>query len=238
MRHGQALSVILTLAVATAGCVAKETYESAVQESEQVRVDLDREQAQMRALEQQIKSMDEHTNQLRDEAKLAVAEVQRLRDSGDKELSGVDGRVKELDHKLKELAAQNKMLQSQTHDLKKRNASLEAMVAKSQANLKEQQRVASAMGGSGSSSRPNGPAAGPQGGPQVKPAGTAPGPQSAPGGAASAPSGQVAGTKAQDAQGGPSSTEGKAGQPVPTQEDLGLIATIKHWLSTIWHWIF
>lgn len=238
MRHGQALSVALTLAVATAGCVTKETYQSAVQESEQVRVDLDREQAQMRALEQQIKSMDEHTNQLRDEAKLATAEVQRLRDSGDKELSGVDGRVKELDHKLKELAAQNKTLQSQTHELKKRNASLESMVAKSQANLKEQQRVASAMGGPGSSSRPNGPASGPQGGPQVKPAGTAPGSQPAPGGATAAPPGQVAGAKAQDAQGGPSSTQGKAGEPVPTQEDLGLIATIRHWLSTIWHWIF
>lgn len=236
MRHGQALSVALTLAVATAGCVTKETYDLAVQEAEQVRVDLDREQAQMKALEQQIKSMDEHTNQLRDEAKLAAAEVQRLRDSGDKELSGVDGRVKELDHKLKELAAQNKTLQSQTHDLKKRNASLEAMVAKSQSNLKEQQRVASAMGGPGS--RPGGLPASVQGGPQAKPPGAAPGSQAAPGGATSAPPGQVAGAKAQDAQGGPSSTEGKAGQPVPTQEELGLIATIKHWLSTIWHWIF
>ncbi len=238
MRHGQALSVALTLAVATAGCVTKETYDAAVQESEQVRVDLDREQAQMKALEQQIKSMDEHTNQLRDEAKLATAEVQRLRDSDDKELSGADGRVKELDHKLKELAAQNKTLQGQTHDLKKRNASLEAMVARSQSNLKEQQRVASAMGGPGSSSRPNGPTPGLQGGPPVKPAGTAPGSQAAPGGATSAPPGQAAGAKAQDAQGGPTSAQGKAGEPMPAQEDVGLIAMIKRWLSTMWHWIF
>lgn len=234
MRHGQALSVALTLAVATAGCVTKEKYDLALQESEQVRVDLDREQAQMKALEQQIKSMEEQTNQLRDEAKLAQAEVQRLRESG-KDRSGIDGRITELDHKLKELAAQNKGVQGQTQDLKKRNASIEAMVAKSQASLKERQRVASAMGGPVSSSRPGGPAAGPQASPPAKQPGAAPGQAPPPGGAAPAPP-QTA--KAQEAQGGPQAAPGKTALPVPNQEELGLLATIRHWLSTIWHWIF
>lgn len=234
MRHGQALSVVLTLAVAATGCVTKEKYQAAVQESEQVRVDLDREQAQARALEQQIKTMQDQTNQLRDEAKLATAEVQRLKESGGMEHSGLDGRLKELDQKLKEAAAQNKTLQGQTHDLKKRNASLEAIVARSQSDLKEQSRAAAAMGGPLSGSRPSAPA---QGGPQAKPSGTASVPP--PAQASPAPAAPTQMAKAQEAQGGPSSAQGKGAAPAPAQqEDLGLIATIKHWLSTIWHWIF
>ena len=237
MRIGQTLPVALALALATVGCVTTEKYEAALQESERVRADLDREQTQMRALEEQIKKMDDQTAALRDEAKLAQAEVQRLHESGGKDHSGVDGRLAELDHKIEELAAQNKTLQGQTHELKKRNASLEALVARSQSELKELSRAATAMGGPVSSSRPGVPA---QGGPQAKQPGApmaAPAQPGAPAGAAPA---QMA--KAQEAQGGPKAAPGAPGapaaQPVPTQEDLGLVATIKHWLSTIWHWIF
>ena len=106
----------------------------------------------------------------------------------------------------------------------------EGLVARSQANLKEQSRAASAMGGPLSSSRP---AASAQGGQPGKPSPTAPATQAAPSGGTPA---QMA--KAQEAQGGQKAAPGQAPSPAPAQEDLGLIATIKHWLSTIWHWIF
>jgi len=237
MRHGQGLSVALALAVATVGCVAKDTYLSAVRESEEVRADLDREQSQTRALEQQLKSLQEQTGKLKDEAKLAAAEVQRLSESGDVERSGVEGRVKELDAKLKDMAAQNRSLKQQTEELRKRNAALETAVVRAQRDIKEQPRGGTALGGPGAALRPTGSGAssGPlaQGGPQAKPPGSA---ASAPPGAPGAPA-QVA--KAQNAPGGPpkAASPAKAAEPAP-QEELGLVATIKKWLATIWHWIF
>jgi septal ring factor EnvC (AmiA/AmiB activator) len=235
MRHGQALSVTLVLAVTAAGCVSSETYQAAVKESEEVKADLDREQTQTKALEQQVKSLQDQTGKLTSEAQLATAEVQRLQDSG-KERSGIDGRIKEMDLKLKEMTSQNRTLLAQTDHLKKRNKQLEAQVSHAQNELKEQRAGLGGMPGtfkpSGSASTQNRPLA------AAPPKGSAPTPLAHPDSESSPP--QVAGgapgqSMSQDAKSGP---QGGKPETAPTAEDLSLMERLKRWLSTVWHWFF
>lgn len=239
MKSGQAVTVALILAVAAGGCVSKDTYNAALRESEDVKTDLDRERTQTKALEQHVKNLQEQSGKLSQEAQLAAAEVQRLKESASG-TRGIDGRIKELDVKLKEMAGQNHHLIAQTEDLKKRNKALEAQVARAQHELKDQSRAAAAMGAPGTGVKPGPKTAAPPPPPPTTAKTPLDGAPPEPGTAGKPP--QVAGAQpapgqsmAQDAQGGPQGTK-PAAEPPP--EDMSILAKIKRWLSSIWHLFF
>lgn len=215
MKKGMALLMIPLMAAAAVGCVSNETYQTAVDESEAAKVELDRVQTQTKALDQQLKSLQEQTGKLNAEADLAKAEVQRLKDSGSKELEGFQSQSQELDQKIKELTAQQRVLRHEAETMKQRNKTLEATVARFQKELKEQPKPSMPSGQPGSG-------------------GTTPlvtGPSSPPG------QGGIA-TKPQDAQSGPQTPPQTSPEPTPPEEDLSLLAAIKRWLMSIWHWFF
>lgn len=239
MRSGQAVTVALILAVAVGGCVSKDTYNAALRESEDVKTDLDREKTQTRALEQHVKNLQEQSGKLSQEAQLAAAEVQRLKESGSG-TRGIDGRIKELDVKLKEMAGQNRHLIAQTEDLRKRNKALEAQVARAQHELKDQSRSATAMGAPGAGAKPGPKTAMPPPPPSTMSKTPLDGAPPEPGAAGKPP--QTASAQpapgqsmAQNAQSGP---QGAKPAAEPPQEDMSILAKIKRWLSSIWHLFF
>lgn len=208
MKKGMALLGIPVMAAVAVGCVSTERYTAAVEESETLKGELERTQTQTKALEQQLKGLQEQTGKLASEADLAKAEVQRLRDSGSKELEGFQSRSQELDHKLKEVTAHQRVQRHEAETMKQRNKALEASVVRLQKELK---------------AKPKPPAIQPQ---APTPPVTVPAPL---------PSEQEsAALRPQDAQSAP---KNPAPEPAP-QEEEGLFAAIKRWLMSIWHWFF
>jgi len=142
MSKSVALSVVLVVAVGTSGCmVAKSKYDMAVEETRTVQAELEKVQAQKSALEQQVKSLKDASGKLVSDVELAQAELQRLRDSRDRERAGVEGRVKEQEQKIKELLNQQRSLRQDIEGAKQRNETLRAAVARYQKELKERQHA-------------------------------------------------------------------------------------------------
>jgi predicted nucleic acid-binding Zn-ribbon protein len=210
MKRSTALLLIPLTAAVALGCVSKDTYQAAVEESETLKTELDRAQTQTKALDQQLKSLQDQTGKLNAEADLAKAEVQRLTDSGNKELEGFQTRSHDLEQKIKELTAQQRVVRHEAETMKQRNKALEASVAHFQKELKEPPK-------------PVQPPPGPK--PGMGPGGMSAGQESL-------------AMKPQDAQSGPQAPP----QPPPPEqappEDMSLLAALKRWLMSIWHWFF
>lgn len=144
MKRPQMISVSVILAMMVSGCVSTSKYNAAVAESESIKSDLEKTRAQKNALEQQVKTLKDLNGKLTADAELVSAELQRVKDSRDKEGKAALGRVHELDQKVKDLTAQHKTLRQEYEALKKNNESLKATVARYQKELKERERASSA----------------------------------------------------------------------------------------------
>ncbi|MBI3604244.1 MAG: helix-hairpin-helix domain-containing protein [Nitrospirae bacterium] len=142
MRKSVVFGVVLAVAMGTSGCmVAKSKYDMAVEETRTTQAELETVQAQKSALEQQVKSLKDASGKLVAEAELAQAELQRLRDSRDRERTGIEGRIKEQEQKIKDLLGQQRALRQDIDGAKQRNETLKAAVARYQKELKERQRA-------------------------------------------------------------------------------------------------
>jgi DNA uptake protein ComE-like DNA-binding protein len=168
---------VIGLAAAT-GCVTSSKYEASVAEAEAAKVDLEKTRSQKTALEQQVKTLKDQHSKVTADSEFMSAELQRIRESRDKERSSVEGRIKDLEQKIKDLANQHRALRQEYEEVKRHNETLKATVARYQKELKERQ------------SRPAGPPA-PSATPESRPPGAKP-PEPAPmppppAGSASAP---------------------------------------------------
>lgn len=142
MSKSVVFGVVLAVAMGTSGCmVAKSKYDMAVEETRTTQAELETVQAQKSALEQQVKSLKDSSGKLVAEAELAQAELQRLRDSRDRERAGIEGRIKEQEQKIKDLLSQQRALRQDIEGAKQRNETLKAAVARYQKELKERQRA-------------------------------------------------------------------------------------------------
>ena len=137
MRSRAGIGVLVLAALAAGGCVSSSKYEQAVADAEEARWRADRIQLQKTALEQEVKSLRDQKTKLAEDAELAASELQRLKDSLDKERGGKDSRVRDLEQRSRDLAAQNRALRQQYDSLRKQNESLKATVARYQKALKE-----------------------------------------------------------------------------------------------------
>jgi DNA uptake protein ComE-like DNA-binding protein len=140
------LSLALGLAgmIVASGCVTSSKYEAAVAEAEAAKVDLEKTRSQKTALEQQAKTLKDQHAKLSADSEFMSAELQRIRESRDKERSSVEGRIKELDQKIKDLANQHRALRQEYDEVKRHNETLKATVARYQKELKERQSKATA----------------------------------------------------------------------------------------------
>lgn len=132
---------LLVTTVGFAGCVAKDKYVTAVAETESVKSDLEKVRAQKAALDQQVKSLKDANAKLTADSEFVTAELQRIKESREKERSSIDTRTKELEQKLKDVTAQQRMLKQEYEDVKKHNETLKATVARYQKELKERERA-------------------------------------------------------------------------------------------------
>lgn len=140
MSKSAVLGLVLAASMAASGCVVSQSkYNMAVEETETARAELEKVQAQKAALEQRVKSLKDSSGKLIADAELAQAELQRLRDSRDRERANTEGRVKEQEQKIKDLAAQQRTLRQEIEEAKQRNETLKATVARYQKELKERQ---------------------------------------------------------------------------------------------------
>jgi DNA uptake protein ComE-like DNA-binding protein len=117
--------------------VSSGKYEQAVAEAEEAKVRADKIQLQKTVLEQEVKSLRDQKTKLTADADLAASELQRLKDSLDKERGGTTSRVRDLEQRSRDLATQNRALRQQYDSLRKQNESLKATVARYQKALKE-----------------------------------------------------------------------------------------------------
>ncbi len=137
MRRRAGIGVLVLAALAASGCVSTGTYEQAVAEAEEAKVRADKIQLQKTVLEQEVKSLRDQKTKLAEDADLASSELQRLKDSLDKERGGASSRVRDLEQRSRDLAAQNRALRQQYDSLRKQNESLKATVTRYQKALKE-----------------------------------------------------------------------------------------------------
>jgi DNA uptake protein ComE-like DNA-binding protein len=132
------ITVTVAAALALQGCVvSKSKYEMAMAEAESARTELERIRSQKAALDQQVKSLKDLNSKLSGDAELVSAELQRVKESREKERTGVEGRVKELEQKVKEVVGQNRSLRQEYEDMKHHNEALKSTVARYQKELKE-----------------------------------------------------------------------------------------------------
>jgi DNA uptake protein ComE-like DNA-binding protein len=135
-----AMMVVMAAAVMVAGCVSKDKYVAATTEVDSIRADLEKTRAQKSALDQQVKSLKDANAKLTADSEFMSAELQRIKDSRDKERSNIDTRTKDLEQKLKEMTAHQRMLKQEYEDVKKHNETLKSTVARYQKELKERER--------------------------------------------------------------------------------------------------
>jgi DNA uptake protein ComE-like DNA-binding protein len=141
MQRHAAVAGIISVALLAGGCmVSKSKYEQAVADTESVRTDLEKTRAQKSALESQVKSLKDANAKMGADAEFISAELQRIKESREKERSSVDGRVKELEQKVKDVTSHNRTIKQELEDVKKHNESLKATVARYQKELKERER--------------------------------------------------------------------------------------------------
>lgn len=131
---------MMVCALIAAGCVSKDKYVAATAEAEAIKADLEKARAQKSALDQQVKSLKDANAKLTADSEFMSAELQRIKDSRDKERSTIDTRTKDLEQKLKEMTAHQRMLKQEYEDVKKHNETLKATVARYQKELKERER--------------------------------------------------------------------------------------------------
>ena len=143
MRTLTGIAVTMTAALALQGCmVSKSKYEMAMAEAESARTELERIRSQKTALDQQVKSLKDLNSKLSGDAELVSAELQRVKESREKERGGIEGRVKELEQKVKDVVGQNRSLRQEYEDLKHHNEALKSTVARYQKELKERPKGA------------------------------------------------------------------------------------------------
>jgi len=176
MKKYVVIIAIFVTAMASGGCSSKSKYMEAVAETENAKTELERTQAQKSALEQQVRSLKDQSGKLTANADLVSAELQRIKDSRDKERASIEGQVKELEQKVKDLTAQQRRLRKEYEDVKNQNQTLRTTVARYQKEFKGSQRAIEPPS-------PPGPPRPPAGGStpdpaQASPATTVPGAQS------------------------------------------------------------
>src|SRR6185436_16691165 len=115
--------------------------QEAVTETEATRSELDKVRQQKNSLELQVKSLKDTNGKIIAEAELAQAELQRMKDSREKERESVEGRVRDQEQKIKDLIAQHKTLRQEYDEAKLRNETLTAAVARYQKELKDRQNA-------------------------------------------------------------------------------------------------
>ena len=141
MKTHVAMAMIVAAGIAASGCmVSEKKYVAALEEAESVKTDLEKTRAQKTALEQQVKGLRDANSKMTADQEFVSAELQRIKDSREKERSSIDGRTKELEQKVKDLSAQHRALRQEYDDVKKHNESLKATVARYQKELKERER--------------------------------------------------------------------------------------------------
>jgi DNA uptake protein ComE-like DNA-binding protein len=140
MRNEVVMGVAILAAIATGGCVSNSRYTEAVEEAEVAKTELEKTRAQKNALEQQVKSLKELNTKLSADAELMSSELQRVRDTREKERGNVSGQVKDYEQKVRDLTSANRILRRENEDLKHRNDVLKSTLARYQKELKERPR--------------------------------------------------------------------------------------------------
>jgi DNA uptake protein ComE-like DNA-binding protein/outer membrane murein-binding lipoprotein Lpp len=142
MRTSLVLSAALVAVVGASGCVSSSKYQEAVTETDATRSELDKVRQQKNSLELQVKSLKDTNGKIIAEAELAQAELQRLKESREKERESIEGRIRDQEQKIKDLIAQHKALRQEYDEAKLRNETLTAAVARYQKELKDRQNAA------------------------------------------------------------------------------------------------
>jgi DNA uptake protein ComE-like DNA-binding protein len=142
MRTYLAIGMVIAVALGAGGCmVSKTKYMEAVAESEAAKTDLEKARAMKTALEQQVKTLKDLNGKLTADSELVHAELQRIKESRDKERASIEGRIRELESRNKELAAQYRTIRQEDDELKRTYENLKVTMARYQKELKERPRA-------------------------------------------------------------------------------------------------
>ncbi len=141
MKAYRIVCAVLVAALLMGGCVSRSKYTAAVADAEAAKTELEKTRAQKSALEQQVKTLKDLNAKLSADAELYSSELQRIKESREKEKASLDTRTKQLEAKVRDLTAQERKLRKDYNSLKRVNDTLKATVARYQKELKERQRA-------------------------------------------------------------------------------------------------
>jgi outer membrane murein-binding lipoprotein Lpp len=226
--------LVWTAFLAVTGCVEESRYQAVTAEVEQVKADVERMQAEAKALEQQVALLRALNHQ--EEAPLTelLTELQNKNDAATRRQQEYEDRVAALQAKANTLLSQNRTLMREMREAKKQETSLLALVTRYE---KELQLSESAL------ENVTAP-------PLLIPdPSSSPGPATQPPQATSPPQETLASAPAPQPQPPPQTQTPAPAQtapppPPPQQQpamgesDESWWSTIMDWLSTAWNWFF
>ena len=142
MKRQGMIALLVVAMLGMYGCmVSKTKYNEAVAESEATKTDLEKTRAMKTALEQQVKSLKDMNGKLTADAELVQTELQRIKESRERERDNVESRVRELESKNKEVISQYRTMRQEYDELKRAHESLKVTMARYQKELKERPRT-------------------------------------------------------------------------------------------------
>ena len=226
--------LVWTAFLAVTGCVEESRYQAVTAEVEQVKADVERMQAEAKALERQVASLRALNHQEEGPLTELLTELRKENDAATRVQQQYEDRVATLQAKANTLLSQNRTLMREMREAKKQETSLLALVTRYE---KELQLSESGLENVTAPPVPMpdpsiSPGAAPQSSPATPPPqetlASVPAPQPQPPPQTQTPA------PAQTAPPAPAPQQ----QPTTGESDESWWSTIKDWLSTAWDWFF
>lgn len=202
------------------GCVMKSTYNSAVQEGEATKAELDRAREEQKLLARQVSQIERLNAEAMREAEATTAAVQQAKDDAERQRQLAEEQIAKLKQKIAQLAKQHGAVQYELTVAKENTAALQELVEVYQKKVRD-----GAAAGITSSPSPEPPAPKP-----FDPA-TLPTPQELPPATSSLEPSKSAATPGPEP---PPVSQKPAAEPA----NSGWFSGIKEWIISLWRSVF
>ncbi len=217
--------LLCSLLFTTVGCVTQSTYEAATTERDRFQAELERAQAEVKALEQQAESLQALNDQEDRRLKELLARLEAEKDAADRFQHEFRTRVTSLQAKLAALQNDQRALAREVIEAKKQRGALQALVARYQKELRTPEPASEPTPAQAPPQFEPGPLSGPAA--TAPPAATPP-PETV--AAAPSPPPQPPLQVQPSAQPAPPAQP----QPPPAEADESWLSTILNWFSSLW----
>ncbi len=221
--------LVCSLFFPTSACVTQRTYQAVTAERDALLAEVERAQAEVKALEQQAEALQAINHQEDRRLKELLARLQAEKDAADRFQHAVRVRVTSLRAKLAALQNDQRTLAREVAEAKKQRGALQTLVARYQKELRTPDPASEPPAAQAPPQFEPPPRSGPA---ATAPPVTTPPPETI----ASVPPPRPPPQTQPPAQPAPPVTP--PAQPQPASAEESWLSSILNWLSSLWNWIF